>query len=413
MKVKPFRPVRLSFLLLALILALAACNGSETSGNGSSTAATTAASAESAESTGVETAEPEAPVEVASDNTPTPASTSTTASVSCESGDANSADDPCVITTVDQLQEITGNLAGHYALGGDIDARATSDWNEGAGFSPIGSFSGSLDGRDFTISGLVIDRPGDMNVGLFSLLEDGILHDISLVEAQVTGGMFVGTLVGNMRGGQISQVHVNADVIGDGWVGGLVGSLHAGGAVTESSAAGSVTGSEERVGGLVGQNGGTISYSFSLSTVDARTAVGGLVGRSAGTIENSYSIVGSVADESTQISGATSGSHVGGLVGINDTNAVISNSYTVSFADSSGTVDFIGHRLVGRDWSSGAGLSDSYWGGNQAIPIDSTDGAKKLDDMRLAESFGGWDFNAVWSIAEGEDYPDLIANPRR
>jgi hypothetical protein len=46
-----------------------------------------------------------------------------------------------LVNDLNQLQAISTNLilAGTYALGRDIDASATSGWNSGAGFSPLGS----------------------------------------------------------------------------------------------------------------------------------------------------------------------------------------------------------------------------------------------------------------------------------
>jgi hypothetical protein len=41
-----------------------------------------------------------------------------------------------LVNNVTQLQEISNNLAGYYALGTDIDAAATIGWNAGAGFLP-------------------------------------------------------------------------------------------------------------------------------------------------------------------------------------------------------------------------------------------------------------------------------------
>jgi hypothetical protein len=67
--------------------------------------------------------------------------------------------DPYIIYDVYDLQAMENDLTAHYTLGGDIDASATSDWNDGAGFEPVGTFvsghpelvfSGSFDGRGFT-----------------------------------------------------------------------------------------------------------------------------------------------------------------------------------------------------------------------------------------------------------------------
>ena len=77
---------------------------------------------------------------------------------------------PYVITNVTQLQEIENNLTAYYELGNDIDASATSGWNGGLGFDPVGSsgtpFIGSLDGKGFKVSGLVIVRNADSFIGL-------------------------------------------------------------------------------------------------------------------------------------------------------------------------------------------------------------------------------------------------------
>ena len=57
-------------------------------------------------------------------------------------------------------------MSAHYVLVDDIDASATASWDGGKGFSPIGDpahpFAGSFDGQGHTISGLRIDRFGNV-----------------------------------------------------------------------------------------------------------------------------------------------------------------------------------------------------------------------------------------------------------
>jgi hypothetical protein len=78
---------------------------------------------------------------------------------------SGTAGDPYIITTVGQLQEMKNNLSAHYALGKDIDASETVNWNGGAGFEPVGTsastFAGSLDGRGYKITNLYINRSGE------------------------------------------------------------------------------------------------------------------------------------------------------------------------------------------------------------------------------------------------------------
>jgi len=75
------------------------------------------------------------------------------------------------ISNVTELQAMEDDLYGNYYLTGDIDASATSSWNDGEGFDPIGTFVGTFDGCGYTISDLTINRPEEDNVGLFSVLQ--------------------------------------------------------------------------------------------------------------------------------------------------------------------------------------------------------------------------------------------------
>ena len=103
------------------------------------------------------------------------------------------------------LQGIQGNLSGHYFLGANIDASATSTWNS-AGFTPIGNnssanFTGSFDGGGHTISGLTINRPSTTCAGLFGATSSTAdIRNVGLVDGSVTGGSNVGSLVGNNQG---------------------------------------------------------------------------------------------------------------------------------------------------------------------------------------------------------------------
>lgn len=109
------------------------------------------------------------------------------------------------VTTTD-LQGMSGNLTGHYALGANFDASATSGWNAGAGFAPIGliagpsNFTGNFDGLGHTINGLTIARPLADNVGLFGYVVStggAMLKNVTLAGGGVTGGSYVGNLVGH------------------------------------------------------------------------------------------------------------------------------------------------------------------------------------------------------------------------
>jgi filamentous hemagglutinin family protein len=255
-----------------------------------------------------------------------------------------------LVNNVTNLQDMNTNLAGNYVLGTAIDATATSGWNTGAGFIPVGDatthFTGNFDGMGNTIDGLTINRPTTDYVGMFGYVGTGsYISNVILTNASVTGQNYVGSLVGTLDFSTIDNATVGGTVSGLNYVGGLLGDSiylgtvsnssssvnvtstglnHVGGLVgrsqiystiSASTASGSVTAnSAERVGGLVGYSGfnSVIDTSTSSSIVSGSWSVGGLVGRNAGSITNS-SATGAVS--ATTVSGYTS--TVGGLVGYN------------------------------------------------------------------------------------------------
>ena len=230
-------------------------------------------------------------------------------------GDGSSAD-PYQLTDVYGLQAVggTGMLGLYYTLANNIDASATSGWNGGLGFAPIGDnitqFTGTFDGLGHTVAGLTINRPSDDYVGLFGNTAIGsAIRNVGLVGGEVTGGNGVGALAG-ANGGSISQVYATSAVNGAQFVGGLVGA-NGNHEIFEAYATGAVTGTLS-VGGLVGLNGGGfINKVYATGAVTGNGKVGGLVGHDDvfGRIIEAYS-TGAVS--------ASSGFDVGGLVGHDD-----------------------------------------------------------------------------------------------
>ncbi|HTM77355.1 MAG TPA: GLUG motif-containing protein, partial [Devosia sp.] len=141
------------------------------------------------------------------------------------------------------LQDMQADLAGHYALGTNIDASATASWNGGAGFAPIGdsatSFTGTLAGLGHVVSDLTIDR--QLNVGLIGAMDSGTVRDIGLEGGSISGSRNVGGLVGQADNSAISQSYTTGSVSGLTDVGGLVGIQYAG-RIERSYASGEVTG---------------------------------------------------------------------------------------------------------------------------------------------------------------------------
>src|SRR5204863_8358905 len=143
------------------------------------------------------------------------------------------------------LQNMKNNLAGTYALGRDIDAGATSSWNGGAGFAPIGNapastqFTGTFDGQNQKISNLYINRPDTDYVGLFGFVgSGGVVRNVGVAGTNVSGHDYSGGLVGYNNGGSITQAYSSGTVNGNTEVGGLVG-YNVGVSITQAYSSGS------------------------------------------------------------------------------------------------------------------------------------------------------------------------------
>lgn len=346
------------------------------------------------------------------------------------------------------LDNIRNNLVAKYILMNDLDS-STAGYSElvgptangGEGWQPIGTeddwFTGSFDGQGYEIRELFIDRPSEVLVGLFGYVdEEGIIANIGVVNATVTGNMGVGSLVGDTVG-NVTNCYATGNVTGDHWVGGLVGAN--GGDVGNSHFTGSVTGNGtgevwgSTVGGLVGFNGGgtgTVNNSYSTGSVTGYgDCAGGLVGGSAGaTVAESYStssvtgygqgvgglvgVNGGTTVSDSYATGDVAGtSYVGGLVGGNANQGTVSDSY--STGNVTGNEEVGG--LVGYNIGT---VSNSFWDIQTSGQATSDGGTgKNTAEMQDIATFSAWDISAValnetnptyiWNIVNGVTYPFL------
>ncbi|HUH59750.1 MAG TPA: filamentous hemagglutinin N-terminal domain-containing protein [Candidimonas sp.] len=266
------------------------------------------------------------------------------------------------------LQGINGNLAGNYVLGANIDASATSGWNGGAGFTPIGNES-----------------------ALFGGIFEGLGHDVLNLSMKPTGSRsYVGLFGSTAAASEVRNIGlVNVSLAGaDGQVGALIGSNR--GKVSNSYATGNVRGATH-VGGLIGDNWGSIDGSYFSGSAIAGNRLGGLVGVNDGHIRNSYS-TGQVRSSANQ-------DLIGGLVGHN-------NGGTISKSYASAEV-FNGNTDPGRNTGSLVGhnsgtVVDSYWNtsANSGLPAVGggyTTGMTGLTEaqMKTASNFSGFNFTTT------------------
>ena len=292
--------------------------------------------------------------------------------------------------------ELTANLDFDTNGNGEAD-EGDVYWNSGAGWSPIGEsndpFDTTFEGGGHTISNLYIRR--SPTVGLFGVLGSGsTVSGIGLVDTSVAASGYgaAGALAGIAHG-------VIEDSFADGLVagcvdqiGGLVGfndggianSRSAGNVASARKSSGSAVGvitdlvndlidfplfgSDRRTcyasgGGLVGENGGTITNSHSTSVVSGFTDdFGGLVGANSGAITGSYA-TGNVSGKGCP---GECFAKVGGLVGQNESEGKIITSYA------SGGVSGQGDNFGGLAGVNSGTITDSYATGSVSSSVSSS-----------------------------------------
>lgn len=190
-------------------------------------------------------------------------------------------------TSTATLQGAANNPSGKYVLGADIDASPTSTWNNATGFVPIGgfnnSFSGNFNGLGHIVSGLTINRPNSDWQGMFGQAS-GIISNVGVVNANITGRYYVGGLVGGLVSGLVKTSYTTGNINGNAAVGGLIGTIGNYVTVSDSYSMASVHG-VNNVGGLAGglANWSVLTNSYATGAVTGSgNNIGGLLGYSAG-----------------------------------------------------------------------------------------------------------------------------------
>ena len=319
--------------------------------------------------------------------------------------------DPYVIDSPEQFDLIRLFLDSYFLLASDIDLSAISAADP-LGWAPLGDliegFSGEIDGAGFTVSGVVIARPDLTEVGLFGVLNGGLIKNLSVAVTGVEGAQATGALVGRQLSGRIENCHSSGSVTTtSSRGGGLVGSQEAGMIFRCSSSCG-VFGTASRIGGLVGlSQAGNISESFATGNCESLSSrTGGLVG----SLESDASVSDSYATGNV-----TGRNRAGGAIGRLDgtiSQAYATGNVTVTDADESG--DYPGH-VAGQVGSTGS-YSNIFYPNNQTINYSggadiSTDGTP-LDISGFSCSspeaiFSGFDFSSVWSCTADGNWPIL------
>ncbi|MHB0946905.1 MAG: GLUG motif-containing protein [Sedimentisphaerales bacterium] len=221
-------------------------------------------------------------------------------------------------------------------------------------------FAGIFDGGGHIISNVIMDADSN-DVGLFGITDvDSEIRNLGLTNIDITydihflpSNQRVGGLVGS-NFGTISNCYAVGDVSGYKYIGILVGQNN-GGTIYNCYTIGTILGGQY-AGGLSGLNtDGTITQSYSNAVVEGGYYIGGLVGYSGHTFSSSIIL-------NCHSTGAVSGvEYIGGLTGYNHdaitssyaTGTVYSSAYN-SDSSSGGLVGYNHNGTILRCYASGA-----------------------------------------------------------
>jgi filamentous hemagglutinin family protein len=293
-------------------------------------------------------------------------------SLSSKEGSAGASIPILVINDLAGLDGIRNDLAGHYAIGSDIDASATRTWAGGTGFLPIGkeagqAFTGSLVGLGHTIDGLYMNHTSDPSDtgGLFYNLS-GLVAHLGITNADITAYSAAAPLAAGVSGtGKVYRSYATGQANATFWTAaGLVGGLSDFGMIIESYADVQVNGSRDS-GGLVGGiSGGTILNSYALGNVNDASVNGSLIG----VINGSANIINSYA--------TGRGNNLIALICCTPYTGTVSNSY----------------------WN--ADTAKNAYGENLGT-------GKTTTQLQTQSTFAGWDFDAAWYMPANGGLPQL------
>ena len=213
---------------------------------------------------------------------------------------ANSASNPYLITTAEDLEALasivnTGSrLGGYYKQSADI---TLTNEHTAIGNSSNTSFRGVYDGDNNVIKGLLINQPKAIYQGLFGRANQATITNVIIENCDITAKKYVGGICGYASETTISNCKVSgaiktADGVDGMYHGGIAGSIYdkpISSCVNTASVKGNNSKSQY-YGGIVGEGSWTIiTDCFNAGIVEGTLYVGSIVGSNgASRLDNNY-----------------------------------------------------------------------------------------------------------------------------
>ena len=303
-----------------------------------------------------------------------------------------SENNPYLIFTAVQLDNVRKKMTSHYKLERDIDI-ATSTYisennTEDKGWLPIGdsreSFSGGFNGNGHLITGISINRPGKDSMGLFGQISDAKIENVHMTYGSVIGEDSCGSIIGYSYHSTITNcLNESVNVKGNSFIGGIIGSVYSTN-ITKCRNNGNVECLEDKAGGITGWTKDISKLSIcknSGTVVSMNNHVGGITGFNNGTVENcfnegnvtAYSYAGRIVG-SNNVSGKVDRcisignvsvtnlgeNNYGGICGYTDGTATITNSFITDSTSLNGFTCNSAEQTVGN-YNEGSDRKKNYF----------------------------------------------------
>ena len=229
-------------------------------------------------------------------------------------------------------------------------------------------FQGCFDGNGYAVRGIYINTQKGYQ-GLFrNSYSDSVIANLGVAESYIYGGLYVGGVVGD-NNGTVTNCYNTGSVTGKDYVGGVVGYSLLDSTFTNCYNTGSVTG-KDYVGGVVGCSDSTFTNCYNTGIVNGNDNVGGVVGYNAddgGTVTNCYN-TGSITGKE-HVGGVVGDAYktdvtncynTGSITGKEDVGGVVGDGSNSTFTDCYNTGSVTGEKHVGGVVGWGSNVTDCY-----------------------------------------------------
>jgi hypothetical protein len=317
------------------------------------------------------------------------------------------------IFTIEDLDAMRYDVSADYVLMNDLDffndshydnaALNKSRYITGNGWAPIGTsttpFAGSFNGDGFTISNLFINRPTTQDIGLFGVTNDSDVTNVGLVDVDIIGGgtdpnvFHTGSLVGLAKESTLINVYATGTIQAAAVVGGLVGYQYLSTIQQSYSKADitcSATGLGSFLGGLVG-----VSYNSIIEDMYATGNLTGVGGRSPSRVGG---LIGHLVRDSTGP----------GYAGKYTKNCYAVGKVTGNAGRVGGIVGLMFNpTFIGCYWDTQTSGQSTAVGATGSVGSSAGTYGRTTAQMYQQSTYVGWDFEDIWFINQGVDYPRL------